>query len=183
MGVVQTAPLHPILRYPHLQLLPARGRRAGAAAMNAPDLSTLRGLHLPTGGTSAVQPEMVAALALGFGLALLVGLIRLVRARRAVSVRRTALRELALAARLEPEARRVAQARLLRRVVRTLKGEEAARSRGPAWAATLDATFATDFFRSGPGRAFADDLYRRPDSIDPAAIDTGLGRLLSQIRA
>ncbi|KQQ12246.1 conserved protein of unknown function [Methylorubrum extorquens] len=149
----------------------------------APDLSTLRGLHLPTGGNSAVQPEMVAALALGFSLALLVGLIRLVRARRGASVRRSALRELALAQSLEPEARRVAQARLLRRVVRTLKGEAAAGTSGTAWAATLDTTFATDFFRSGPGRVFADDLYRRPKTIDPAAIDAGLGRLLSQIRA
>ena len=149
----------------------------------APDLSSLRGLHLPTGGNSAVQPEMVAALVLGFSLALLVGLIRLVRARRGASVRRAALRELALAQNLEPEARRVAQARLLRRVVRTLKGEAAAGTSGTAWAATLDTTFATDFFRSGPGRVFADDLYRRPKTIDPAAIDAGLGRLLSQIRA
>ncbi|UYW27029.1 DUF4381 domain-containing protein [Methylorubrum extorquens] len=149
----------------------------------APDLSTLRGLHLPTGGNSAVQPEMVAALAFGFSLALLVGLIRLVRARRGASVRRAALRELASAQNLEPEARRVAQARLLRRVVRTLKGEAAAGTSGAAWAATLDTTFATDFFRSGPGRVFADDLYRRPKSVDPAAIDAGLGRLLSQIRA
>ncbi|MBB2963163.1 DUF4381 domain-containing protein [Methylobacterium sp. R2-1] len=154
----------------------------------APDLSALRGLHLPTGGNSAVQPEMVAAIVLGFALALLVGLIRLLRARRGASLRRAALRELALASQLEPEARRVAQARLLRRVVRTLKGEEAARTRGPAWAATLDTTFATDFFRNGPGRVFADDLYRRPKSVDPtavdpAAIDAGLGRMLSQIRA
>ena len=149
----------------------------------SPDLSALRGLHLPTGGTGAVQPEMVAAIALGFGLALLVGGIRLLRARRGASLRRAALRELARAARLEPEARRVAQARLLRRVVRTLKGEEAARARGPAWAAMLDATFGTDFFRTGPGRAFADDLYRRPTSVDSAAIDAGLGRLLTQIRA
>ncbi|AMB43891.1 DUF4381 domain-containing protein [Methylobacterium sp. AMS5] len=149
----------------------------------APDLSTLRGLHLPTGGNSAVQPEMVAALAVGFSLALLVGLIRLVRARRGASVRRAALRELALARNLEPEARRVAQARLLRRVVRTLKGEAAADTSGAAWAATLDTTFATDFFRSGPGRVFTDDLYRRPKTVDPAAIDAGLGRLLSQIRA
>ncbi|MBB5763588.1 DUF4381 family protein [Methylorubrum rhodesianum] len=148
-----------------------------------PDLSALRGLHLPTGGSGAVQPEMVAAIVLSFGLALLVGGIRLLRARRGASLRRAALRELALAARLEPEARRVAQARLLRRVVRTLKGEEAARARGPAWAATLDATFGTDFFRSGPGRVFADDLYRRPEAVDPTAIDAGLGRMLAQIRA
>ncbi|MGX5774066.1 DUF4381 family protein [Methylorubrum zatmanii] len=151
--------------------------------MTPPDLSALRGLHLPTGGGGAVQPEMVAAIALGFGLALLVGLIRLVRARRGLSLRRTLLRELTRAEALEPEARRVAQARLLRRVVRTLKGEEAAGARGSAWAATLDDTFATDFFRNGPGRVFADDLYRRPTATDPGAVDAGLGRLFSQIRA
>lgn len=149
----------------------------------SPDLSALRGLHLPTGGSSAVQPEIIAALALGFALALLVGGLRLLRARRGASVRRAALRELSLASGLEPEARRVAQARLLRRVVRTLRGEEAARARGPAWAETLDATFATDFFRKGPGRVFGEDLYRRPAPVEPAAIDAGLGRLFSQIRA
>lgn len=149
----------------------------------SPDLSALRGLHLPTGGGGAVNPEMVAAIALGFALALLVGGLRLLRARRGASVRRAALRELALASRLEPEARRVAQARLLRRVVRTLRGEEAARARGPAWAETLDATFGTDFFRNGAGRAFADDLYRRPGSGDPAGIDAGLTRLVAKIRA
>ena len=71
----------------------------------------------------------------------------------------------------------------MRRVVRTLKGEAAAGKSGAAWAATLDTTFATDFFRSGPGCVFADDLYRRPKTSDPAAIDAGLSRLLSQIRA
>ncbi len=154
--------------------------------MTAPpplDLSALRPLHLPTGGGGAVQPEVVAAIAIGFGLALLVGLIRIVRARLGTSVRRAALREFALAKNLPPEARRVAQARLLRRLVRTLKGEEAARARGPAWAETLDTTFATDFFRSGPGQAFADGLYRRPDSTDSDTIDAELARLLSRIRA
>ncbi|MFD1356229.1 DUF4381 family protein [Methylorubrum suomiense] len=148
-----------------------------------PDLSALRGLHLPSGGGGVVQPEVVAAIALGFGLALLVGLIRILRARRGASVRRAALRELALARGLAPEPRRVAQARLLRRLVRTLKGEAAARARGAAWAETLDATFATDFFRNGPGQAFTEGLYRRPGSIDPDAIDSGLTRLLSRIRA
>ncbi len=147
------------------------------------DLTALRPLHLPTGGGGAVQPEVVAAIAVGFGLALLVGLIRISRARLGASVRRAALRELALAQNFPPEPRRVAQARLLRRLVRTLKGEEAARARGPAWAETLDATFATDFFRSGPGQALTDGLYRRPGSTDSEKIDDGLTRLLSRIRA
>ncbi|WP_232629583.1 DUF4381 family protein [Methylobacterium sp. Leaf118] len=147
------------------------------------DLTALRGLHLPTGGGGAAQPEMVAALALGFGLALLLGLVRIVRARRGASVRRAALHALRQAEALEPEPRRVAQARLLRRLVRTLKGEEAARARGGAWAETLDATFATDFFRRGPGQALTDGLYRRPGGADQAALDAGLARLVARIRA
>ena len=146
-------------------------------------LASLRGLHLPTGGGSALQGEVVAAIALGFAAALLVGLVRLLRARLRSSVRRAALRELRLANGLDPQTRLVAQARLLRRLVRTLSGEEAAAMRGAAWAGTLDRTFGTDFFSRGAGRAFAEGLYRRPGGADPAAIDAELGRLLSRIRA
>ena len=148
-----------------------------------PDLSALRGLHLPTGGGSALQGEVVAASALGFAAALLVGLIRVLRARGQASVRRAALRELTLANGLDPETRRVAQARLLRRVVRTLEGDDAAAARGTVWAEKLDRTFATDFFSRGAGQALVEGLYRRPEAPDPAAIDAELGRLFSRIRA
>ena len=154
------------------------------AAPGAPiDLSALRGLHLPTGGGGALQGDLLAAVALGFAAALLVGLIRVIRARRGATVRRAALRELTLTQGLPPEARRVAQAQLLRRVVRTVSGEAAAGARGPDWAATLDRTFATDLFSRGAGRALVDGLYRRPEPSDPSALDAELGRLFARIRA
>ncbi len=148
-----------------------------------PELSTLRGLHYPTGGGSALQGEIVAAIALGFAAALIVGLARILRARMRSTVRRAALRELALAKNLQPQARLTAQARLLRRIVRTLAGEDAASARGAAWAQKLDVTFATDFFSRGAGQAFVDGLYRRPVAADPGAIDAELARLFSRIKA
>lgn len=154
------------------------------AAPGAPlDLSALRGLHLPTGAGGAVQGELVAAMALGFSAALLVGLIRVIRTRRRATVRRAALRELTLTTGLPPEARRVAQAQLLRRVVRTIHGEAAARARGTAWAATLDRTFATELFSRGAGSVLVGGLYRRPEPSDPAVLDAELGRLFARIRA
>lgn len=149
----------------------------------SPELSTLRGLHLPTGAGSVLQGEIVAAIALGFAAALIVGLARVLRARRQATVRRAALRELTLAKGLDPQARLTAQARLLRRIVRTLADEEAASARGTAWAQKLDGTFATDFFSRGAGQAFVDGLYRRPVAADPAAIDAELARLFSRIKA
>lgn len=144
-------------------------------------LSELRGLHLPTGGGGLLQGEIVAAIALGFLAALLVGLARLARARLRDTVRRAALRELALMGALPPTERPVAQARLLRRVVRTLSGEAAASARGPAWAQTLDRTFKTRFFEEGAGRDLVDGLYSRPGGADPAAIEAELKRLFSAI--
>lgn len=149
----------------------------------AANLDALRGLHLPTASAGGLQGEVVAAIALGFTAALLVGLIRLLRARAGNSVRCAALRELTAAKRLEPEARLVAQARLLRRLARTLVGDAAASSRGPDWAATLDRLFSTDFFSRGAGGILADGLYRRPERPDPAAIDAELARLFARIRA
>ncbi|GEP08670.1 DUF4381 family protein [Methylobacterium gnaphalii] len=147
-----------------------------------PDLSALRGLHLPTGGGSLLQGEIIAAIALGFAAALILGAVRLLLARRRATVRRAALRELSLAGSLEPQARLTAQAGLLRRVVRTLAGDEAATTRGTAWAGTLDRTFSTDFFSRGAGQVLVDGLYRRPGVIDPAAIDAELARLFSRIK-
>lgn len=144
-------------------------------------LADLRGLHWPTGGGGWLQGELLAAIALGFLAALLVGLFRLVRARMRDTIRRAALRELALASALPPAERSVAQARLLRRIVRTLSGEAAATVRGPAWADRLDRTFKTTFFSEGAGRDLVEGLYRRPGGADPAAIQAGLNRLFSAI--
>ncbi len=146
-------------------------------------LASLRGLHLPKGATGAVQGEVVAAIALGFAAALAVGLLRWLRARQRASLRRAALAELAASAELDPQSRRVAQARIVRRLVRSLKGEAAAAERGAVWAATLDRTFDTDFFSRGAGRSLADGLYRRPEADDPAATEAGLERLFARIRA
>lgn len=143
-------------------------------------LAQLRGLHLPA-AEGAAQGEVVLAIALGFAAALLVGLFRMLRDRQRRSVRRAALRELAAARALPPEQRLVAQARLLRRLARTLRGDAAASARGTDWAATLDGLFATDFFTRGAGRVLADGLYRRA-SPDSAAIDAELGRLFARIR-
>ncbi|APT33101.1 hypothetical protein MCBMB27_03810 [Methylobacterium phyllosphaerae] len=145
-------------------------------------LDQLRGLHLPGGAAGALQGEVVAAAALGFLAALLVGLVRYGRGRARVGIRRAALAELARSRNLDPEARLVAQARLLRRLGRTLGGETEARATGADWAARLDALFRTDFFTRGAGRVLADGLYRRQDP-DLDALDTELGRLIGRLRA
>jgi hypothetical protein len=143
-------------------------------------LDQLRGLHLPGGAAGAVQAEIVAAAALGFLAALLVGLARYWRGRARATVRRAALAELARSRGLDPESRLVAQARLLRRLGRTLDGD-AART-GADWAARLDALFRTDFFTQGAGRVLADGLYRR-QAPDLEALDAELGRLIGRLRA
>lgn len=145
-------------------------------------LEQLRGLHLPAGSASAVQGEIVLAVILGFLAAFLVGLVRWLRRRASASVRRSALNELAAARSLPPQARLVAQARLLRRLVRTLQGDAAADAKGEAWSAILDRLFATTFFSRGAGRVLGEGLYRR-EAADAAAIDAELGRLFTKIKA
>jgi hypothetical protein len=145
-------------------------------------LDQLRGLHLPGGAAGAVQGEIIAAAALGFLAALLVGLVRYGRGRAGASLRRAALAELARSRGLDPEARLVAQARLLRRLGRTLGGEAESRATGADWAARLDGLFRTDFFTRGAGRVLADGLYRRQDP-DLDALDAELGRLIGRLRA
>ncbi|SEH67605.1 protein of unknown function [Methylobacterium sp. 275MFSha3.1] len=151
-------------------------------------LDQLRGLHLPGGAAGAAQGEVVAAAALGFLAALLVGLVRYARGRARATLRRAALAELARSRGLDPEARLVAQARLLRRLDRSLdrSGEAEAgtgtRATGPDWAARLDGLFRTDFFTRGAGRVLADGLYRRQDP-DLDALDAELARLIGRLRA
>ncbi|WP_238183173.1 DUF4381 family protein [Methylobacterium trifolii] len=146
------------------------------------NLIELRGLHLPGNAAGAVQGEVVAAIALGFVAAILVGLVRTLRTRSRATLRRAALRELAGSRTLAPEARLVAQAGLLRRLARKLQGADAADAQGAAWAARLDSLFGTDFFSAGAGRTLVDGLYRRRETPDPAAIDAELARLIGRIR-
>ena len=153
-----------------------------AMTPDVPTLDALRGLHLPNQAAGAISGEVVAAILAGFAAALLVGLVRALRVRARATVRRAALRDLAAARTLEPEARLVAQARLLRRLARTLQGEDAAAAQGPAWAERLDRLFATTFFTAGAGRALVEGLYRRGDRPDAGALDAELGRLIGRIR-
>ncbi|GAN52045.1 hypothetical protein ABID82_000932 [Methylobacterium sp. PvP062] len=147
-------------------------------------LDQLRGLHLPGGAAGAVQGEVVAAAALGFLAALLVGLVRYGRGRARDTLRRAALAELARSRGLGPEARLVAQARLLRRLDRSLdrSGGAGTGATGAAWATRLDGLFRTDFFTRGAGRVLADGLYRRQDP-DLDALDAALARLIGRLRA
>ncbi|MCJ2071461.1 DUF4381 domain-containing protein [Methylobacterium sp. J-030] len=145
-------------------------------------LDQLRGLHLPGGAAGAVQGEIVAAALLGFLAALLVGLVRYGRGRSRATVRRAALAELARSRGLAPEARLLAQARLLRRLGRTLGGDAETRATGADWAARLDGLFGTTFFTRGAGRVLADGLYRR-QAPDLDALDAELGRLIGRLRA
>ncbi|WP_019906251.1 DUF4381 family protein [Methylobacterium sp. 77] len=146
-------------------------------------LSQLRGLHLPADAGSGAQGEVVMAIALGFVAALLVGLVRLMRARAKASVRASALRGLAETRGLAPDKRLIAQARLLRRLTRTLAGDDAASTQGRDWAAILDRLFVTVFFSKGAGAIVTEGLYRRSAPVDPEAIDSELGRLFARIRA
>ncbi|MDP4022689.1 DUF4381 family protein [Methylobacterium sp. NEAU 140] len=145
-------------------------------------LDALRGLHLPGGAAGAVQGEILAAAALGFLAALLVGALRVLRVRARATVRRAALAELAGSRGLDPDARLVAQARLLRRLVRTVSGDADAAVQGGDWARRLDALFRTDFFTAGAGRVLADGLYRR-QTPDLDRLDAELGRLIGRLRA
>ncbi|MET7246431.1 DUF4381 family protein [Methylobacterium sp. EM32] len=134
-------------------------------------LSSLRGLHAPP-DPGLVRPEVLTAIALGLALA---GLAAWLRPRwGARPIRRAALAELAAARALPLPERRVALARLSRRLARSLGVE------GPAG---LDARFRTDFFGSGPGRALTDDLYAPGPAPDLAAAEAGLARLLARLRA
>ena len=147
-----------------------------------PTLDALRGLHLPNQAAGAISGEVVVAILAGFAAALLVGLVRYLRVRARATLRRAALRDLSAVRSLDPDARLVAQARLLRRLARTLHGEDAAAAQGTAWAQRLDGLFSTTFFTAGAGRTLVEGLYRRSDRPDPAALDAELGRLIGRIR-
>ena len=109
---------------------------------------------------------------------------RLARRRRA-GLRRSAEKALAGTRGLDPPERMLAQARLLRRVVRASAGEDAARAQGEGWLTALDRTFATTFFTAGAGRAYADGLYRRDEAGQGTesvqALDRSLADLISHL--
>ncbi len=98
-----------------------------------------------------------------------------------MSVRRAALADLAGSRGLDGPDRILAQARLLRRLVRTLKATRRPPPRRRL-AGRLDAVLRTDFFTAGAGRVLVDGLYRR-ESPDPASLDAELSRLIGRLKA
>jgi hypothetical protein len=145
-------------------------------------LSGLRAIRLPP-ETTSFWADVGFAAAAGLGLALIAALLvrALFRPRR--SLRASALDALAEAESLPAEERRAAQAALLRRVVRTVEGEEAARATGADWSRALDRVFSTDLFGARAGRVFADGLYTRPTaSSDDRDLDRELDGLIRKLR-
>lgn len=145
-------------------------------------LAGLRALHLPP-EPSSFWSDVGVAVALGLAIALFASFLIRWLFRPRLSLRASATGALQAANALPPEDRRAAQAALLRRVVRTVEGEDAARAEGRDWAATLDRVFATDLFTQRNGRVFADGLYVRPvGSSDDPELDRELGGLVAKLR-
>jgi hypothetical protein len=146
-------------------------------------LAGLRGLHLPAEGPLSLPGQIGLAVAVGLLAALVIAAAVAFFARRRASVRRSAMRMLDAARRLDTPERLLVQAKLLRRLARTLDGAAASRSRGEAWAEHLDRIFATTFFTAGAGRYFAGDLYRPGAKPDAEAIERELTTLIRRIKA
>lgn len=146
-------------------------------------LAGLRALRLPP-ETASFWSDLGFAAALGLTVALLAALAVRALYRPRVSLRASALNALAETGALPTEERRAAQAAILRRVVRTVEGEQAARATGPAWAEVLDRVFATDLFGARAGRVFVDGLYGRPPAAanDDGQLDRELGGLFRKLR-
>lgn len=121
-------------------------------------LDGLRDLHWPFAGAAAGPVATMIAVGCALAIGLSAALWPVLRRWRAV--RRAALAALATSRLLDPPERLAAQAMLLRRVVRTIDGDAAARLHGRDWLAHLDRLFATRFFTEGEGRSFGEALYR-----------------------
>jgi hypothetical protein len=101
---------------------------------------------------------------------------------RRVALRTSAEAALAATRGLAPADRLAAQATLLRRLVRSLQGDEAARAQGRAWLERLDGVFETRFFTQGHGVAFGEGLYHKPRDVDIDALDRSLRGLIAKVR-
>ncbi len=148
-------------------------------------LDALRGLHLATG--AFIDPSLFTAICIGLLLALCLvlagqffGAPMNLFAMRAM--RRHMRRALAATRRAPPDKQLAEQAIVLRRLARTLGGNEKAALRGDAWLAALDHWFRTDYFSRGEGRCFGDDLYRAGMSHDPAVTLRRLEALAGRLR-
>ncbi|MFD1701668.1 DUF4381 family protein [Methylopila henanensis] len=145
----------------------------------ADELQGLRGLHLPPAAGS-YWTDIGLAVALGLVLALCAALLFQLLARPRLSLRASAVTAFKDTLALPEDEKRVAQAALLRRIVRTIAGEEDARRVGGEWAKTLDRVFGSDLFTARGGRVFADGLYVR-EAGDTAALDDELGALMRRL--
>lgn len=144
-------------------------------------LETLRPMREPPPPPS-ILPFVVMA-AIGCALAAVLFLVlREVKLRRARNLRRTAEAALAASRPLPPTERLAAQAVLLRRLVRRLRGDAEARRQGTAWLTSLDETFDTRFFTEGEGLAFGASLYRARVAPNVDELDRSLANLLVKMR-
>ncbi|WP_020178641.1 DUF4381 family protein [Methylopila sp. M107] len=145
-------------------------------------LAGLRALHLPP-EPSSFWSDLGFAAIVGLLLALFASLLIRWIAKPRLSLRASAVGALQAANALAPEDRRAAQAAVLRRVVRTVEGEEAARADGGDWGATLDRVFGTDLFTQRNGRVFVEGLYGKPSGpADDPELDRELGALVAKLR-
>lgn len=136
-------------------------------------LDGLRPLHMASGIDRAAPVLLMASLGCAAALVCAFTLGPWLIRRRAL--RRFALKELAATRALSAEARLVAQAALLRRVVSRLD-PAAAQEHGDLWLTRLDRIFSTQFFSRQGGQAFGDALYRPPSEFDVDALDEELQR-------
>ena len=143
-------------------------------------LETMRALREPP-PPATVAPYLMM-LALGVAAALVVlAVARQARQTRA-GLHSSARALLAATRRLPPGERLAAQASVLRRLVRAVRGDRDARATGTDWLAVLDRTFATTYFSAGEGQALADALYRREPMADIDALDRSLSKLMPRAR-
>jgi hypothetical protein len=140
-------------------------------------LAPLRDIHWPAGDGAVVLVTML----IGATLAVALSVALWPKLSRWRAVRRFALAALAQTRGLDPAERLGAQAALLRRLVRTIEGEDAARLQGVDWLECLDRLFASRFFTAGAGRTFGAALYRPLSGQDVVALDAALARLFARI--
>ena len=91
-----------------------------------------------------------------------------------------ALQSLDAARPLPSDERIVAYAHIIRALVTSLDSKDRSLT-GEEWLNKLDRTFKTDFFSSGNGRIFGDNLYRREEYILPDQLDDDLKILIQEL--
>jgi hypothetical protein len=144
-------------------------------------VSELRAIHLPTDAHIGVG-EIFLAVAIGLAAALVASQLWAIMNGGRRSLRGGALAGLGASKNLGPDDRLVFQAKLLRCLVRAIRGEAAARQQGDAWLRALDNTFRTDFFTRREGRCYGDGLYRPAPPPSVEVLDDQLRGLVKRMR-